>query len=367
MKRYLEKYKYIFSVITILCFLISPIQAQPKFSDNLKLLVNYHTGYNLPEYQFFTTVTNDYVRSLDVCLIRETHGKNSWEQLFNYPEHGISLFYSSLGNDEKFGRELAVTYFFKVNFNMRKRYHFYNRTGIGLGYVNRIFDLKTNYMNVAVGSHLNIHFNFRMGLNYILSKKLELNSGLSFDHFSNANTHEPNLGINYVTAFGGLCYRIGKETEKLKQEIEPHISKNKVEIFASIGGKHTGVLSTKYNMTSSLSAEMKRSFFRAVHAGVGVDLFYDASIKPALLEAGKEYKKINDYQAGIHISEAFVYNRFSIILQEGLYLYQVNQKHLMYNRGIINYNITNHLSVRISMKSYIHILDYPELGIGIIL
>ena len=96
--------------LTVTCSLYS----QTKLTDNLKIMVNYHTGYHIPEYQFLSYLTEDYIRSIDVSLVKESSGKTAWEQIYKYPEHGISLFYSTLGNNDVFGRELALTYFFRL-------------------------------------------------------------------------------------------------------------------------------------------------------------------------------------------------------------------------------------------------------------
>jgi hypothetical protein len=79
------------------------------------------------------------------------------------------------------------------------------------------------------------------------------------------------------------------------------------------------------------------------------------------------HKKLYDFRSGIHFSQEVVYNKFSIIIQEGFYLVLKDQveQHVMYNRGIIRYRITDRFLVQLAMKSHIHILDYPEIGVGI--
>jgi len=361
------KSKHIKAVLVGL-FLCMGIQtnAQFKFTDNLKTMVNYHFGYNLPEYPFLITLTEDYVRSLDVCIFKETIGKNSWEQIYHYPEYGISLFYSSLGNDDILGRELALTYFFKVFLVSKNRFRLFNRVGLGIGYVNRKFDLKENYLNVAAGSHFNIHFNLRLGANYILSDNFEINTGISLDHFSNGNTSEPNLGINYLTAFAGLSYRFGERYEKQKIELPPHLKKNYMSLFLSIGGKHPRSLTSKYYLTSSVSFEITRPFSRIFHLGLGADLFYDSSVESSFIEKGEEYKKVYDFQSGIHLSPSLIYNRIRLTIQVGVYLFLTEQvdNYSIYNRGIIQYKINERFSIRLAMKSHLHILDYPEIGLG---
>ncbi len=367
MNRFSIKTKHIkILLISIYCLLVFQSQAQTKFTDNLKLMGNYHAGFAIPEYKFLTYIVDDYIRSMDVCLVKETTGNNIWEQLYTYPEYGISLFYSTLGNDKILGKEIALSYFFKINLISWKRVRVYNRTGIGFSYVTRKFDSEDNYLNVSVGTHLNGYFNFRIGVNYSLSEKIEFNSGLSFDHLSNTNVIEPNLGLNSFTAYGGLSYRLSQKTEKQKDEIPTHIRKNNMEVFFSIGSKHDGAFTTRYFFTSSVSLEMNRELFYAFYVGAGADLFYDSSVESYLQSEEKEFRNAYSFQSGIHLSQTFVYNRWSVILQEGIYVLLTDHfgNNIMYNRLILKYMISNSISIRFAMKTHLHILDYPELGIG---
>lgn len=354
------------------CFLgcllmISSLFSQERFSDNLKLSASYHRGYSLPEYSNFLLTVTRPIQSLDVTISKQTVGKTSWEQVFNYPEYGLSFFYSTLGDKEVFGNELALTYFFKIYILNRDKFQLYNRIGIGLDYVTKRFDLEINPSNVAVGSHVNIHFNCRFGGTYALSERLSFNAGLSFDHLSNANTAEPNLGINYLTTFTGFSYYLGDKTERNRMELPTHEAKNKWYVFGSLGGKHLQSLSTKYFMVNSLSLEYVRESFRILHFGAGVDVFYDSSVPAFLEKDNRSFRQRDYFQTGIHISQTLRYNRFSLSLQEGIYIGLQNEvvKKVMYNRGIIKYNLTDRFSVRLAMKSHLHILDYPEIGIGI--
>jgi len=364
----LKENSFIKWLVVTICFLHGiHIYAQQNITRDLNILGNFHSGYNLPEYPFVSSITEDYIRSIDICFYKETFGKNIWEQLYNYPAYGVSFFYSSLGNNEIFGRELALTYFFKIYFsNYKNRLRLFNRTGIGISYVNRKFDLQTNYLNVAVGSNFNIHFNFRLGAEYKLSDRFNLNTGISFNHFSNANTSEPNLGINYLTGFGGVSYRIGEKSKKKVYDTEPHTKENSLTFFASVGGKHSRALSSEYFLTSSFSTEFNRAFFRRVHFGIGADLFYISSVKSEMEKNNKEFRESYSFQSGIHLSQSLVYNKFRISIQEGVYLFLTERtnNYRIYNRAIFQRQVNDHLSVRLAMKSHLHILDFPEIGFG---
>jgi hypothetical protein len=354
--------------ITTLLMLIPILGiSQQKFSDNLKVSANIQAGFSLPEYTFISYFTDDYISSVEVNVMKETSGNTMWEKLYKYPEVGLSFYASNLGNDSLFGRAYALNYFFKLNLIRRDRFSFFNRTGIGVAYLTKRFDLANNSSNVAIGSHLNVHFTLKWGVNYHLGDKWILNGGISLDHFSNGNSRDPNRGLNNLTGYVGASYYLGQRTPKKQPLADSLIRKNYCEIFASVGGKQPRSLSSGYFLTSSLSFSLTRSVFRAVHFGVGADLFYDSSV-PFVLDGRGQFSSSSDqFQTGFFISQQFIYNRIRIGLVEGVYSGLTNKVYnkLIYTKAFVQYHLTDRLSARITMKSHLHILDYPEIGIGI--
>jgi hypothetical protein len=354
------------SCLLFLLFACLTEKCQSKSLSNLSISANYQAGYSLPEYSIFTLITNDYIRAFELSITQQTLGKTEWEQSYNFPAHGLSLYYSNLGNDDILGKELALNYFLKLYFLSKGKFRLYNITAGGIGYVNKTFNMETNYLNVVVGSHFNLHFNLRFGGNYELSKKLSLNTGISFDHISNANTASPNIGVNTLTGYAGLSYLIGNQEQRIDSDLKKHERKNEYLLFAGIGGKHTQSLSSIYYLTSSLSFEARRAITRGFHLGVGIDFFYDSSVESELLKDNRGHRDLYDFQTGIHVSPALVYNKFSAALYQGIYVgfQEKVGKKTLYNKGILQYNIYKNITLRAVMKSHLHILDYPEFGIG---
>lgn len=350
-------------------FIFISAAAQTKFTDDLNISLNYHYGFVLPEYSNFLYLVNAPIQLASFNISKKTNGKNDFEHLYNYPEFGLSVFYSTLGNDQVHGREIALFPFFNLNIISRKRFDFYNETGIGLSYVTRKFDMEDNFLNVAVGSRVNIHFQLKLGVNYKFpAEKIQLHTGVSYDHLSNSNTRQPNLGLNYASAFAGLKYMAGNPSPRKVRELTPHESRYHYEFIYSAGGKHPRALGSKIYFTSSGTFEFKWEPFRVFHLGVGADVFYDPSTEAEMLTLEmKNHKKLYDFRSGIHFSQEFVYSRLSLILQEGFYLLLKDNvgKHVMYNRGIIRYRVSDHFFIHLAMKSHLHILDYPEFGLGL--
>jgi hypothetical protein len=358
--------RFIFFILT--CFLTANLPAQSRFSDNLSLSFNYHYGFLLPEYSNLIYLAKAPLQSASLNLSKKTSGKNDWENLYHFPEYGLSLLYSTLGNDQVNGREIALFPFFRLNIVSGKKLCFYNETGLGLAYVTKRFDLENNYLNVAIGSHLNIHLNFKLGLNCKVTPRVQWNTGVSFDHFSNSNTKEPNLGLNYVTAFTGLQYRVGNELPQQERKLSPHEKRFHYEFVYSAGGKYPRAVGSKMYFTSSATFEIKWAPLKALHFGIGPDLFYDTSTEAEMLTIElRNFRKAYNYRSGIHVSQELIYNKFSVILQEGFYLLLTDHvdKNVMYNRGIIRYRFSDGFFVQLAMKSHLQILDYPEIGLGI--
>jgi hypothetical protein len=361
--------RFILLLLSFSVGLLSEGLGQSNVSDNASVTAYYHFGYVLPEYSNFIYIVEKPVRAFSLNFSKKTRGKNDWEKIYNYPEYGIALFYSTLGNDKIHGREFAVNPYCHLNIISRQRFNFFNETAFGLGYITKRFDPETNYLNIAVGSHVNLHFSLKFGVNYLLFDKLRLNAGLSFDHFSNANSKNPNLGINSTTSFVGLSYPLGKITPVIEHELTPYKKSIGYELVGSIGTKRSrGVLQSGLYYTGSLTFETKWKPLRAIHFGVGVDLFYDPSTKTEMEATGNfGYKKSNDLRTGIHLSQEFIYSRLSLILQQGFYLGLTDSvsDRKMYNRGIVRVSLSDRMFVQLAMKSHLNILDYPELGLGL--
>ncbi len=341
--------------------------SQNKKEKNISLKSQLHYGFNLPEYKFFNTFVNEPIVSSELSLNKKTIGKNIWEQVYGYPEYGISFLYTTLGSKTVLGQELALYPYFINHIVRREKFQLTSLIGVGVGYTTKKFDLVSNPQNVAVGSHFNIHFNYKIGSSFRIVNRLWLNTGFSFSHFSNGNTAEPNLGVNYLTAFVGLQYDFADYIPLKVNTILPYEKQHEWAFVYAFGGKHTRALQSKYYFTSSFSAEYKYQLKRKLHLGAGLDLFYDSSTKIELSIPGKEkYKPQFAYRTGFHIAEEFVYDRFSFILQQGVYLGltdRVNQ-YRIYNRAILRWKFNQNILANISFKSHLHILDYPELGIG---
>ncbi len=128
-----------FLVLLCLLFLNPGMKAQDAklpFSTGAA----FHHGYMLPEYQFINYLVDRPVSAFEVDIYRQTTGMNEWEQLYRYPDYGISIMYSSLGNREAFGEYTALWPWYRIHFIDNPGFSLDYRLGLGLCYVNTVFD-----------------------------------------------------------------------------------------------------------------------------------------------------------------------------------------------------------------------------------
>ena len=345
----------------------SLLHGQSSYFDDFYVRAAYHAGVVLPEYTLYSYLVDDYSRAFTLSFCKRPPGRTYWAPIYNYPEFGLAIQYATLGNDEIFGHEWSVYPFFNIHIIEGGKISLINQLGLGVGIANKKFDPETNPYNVAVGTALNCHFNFELNLQYQALKKFYVYTGVGFDHFSNGNLGEPNLGINYMTFSAGMKYRVGERTPVNQFNIEKHVPSTRMSLALTGGIKHGRSLKEKSYLVSALSFELKPKWWRVFYPGIGADIFYDQSTQDELSVFGEgTFETIDNFKAGFHFTQELVYNKFSIALQEGFYAILKDKVfgHATYHRFIIRHQVSNRFFVQLSMKAHVVVLDYLELGVG---
>lgn len=97
----------------------------------------------------------------------------------------------------------------------------------GLSFGWKPYDPEYNELNILIGSKVNFYMNAAVNLQYALSRRWDLQLGISGTHFSNGNTRQPNAGLNAVDAKLGIAYNFNRtesEQRTLRWEERPALS-----------------------------------------------------------------------------------------------------------------------------------------------
>jgi len=343
------------------------LAAQSSFFNDVYARAAYHPGYIMPEYSLYAYLVNDYARAYTFSVSKRPPGKTYWAQIYHYPEFGFAIQYATLGNKDIFGHEWSLYPFFNIHLLEAGKFSLINQAGLGVGITNKKFDAETNPYNVAIGTALNIHFNFELNFQYQALHKFYVFTGIAFDHFSNGNLGEPNLGINSMTFNAGMRYRIGSLSEPNRITLEKYKPATRMSLVMTMGSKHARAFTNQSYLVTALSFELKPKWWRIFYPGIGIDVFYDRSTKVEESVFGDGfYEPIDDFKTGFHFTQELVYNKFSIALQEGFYAILTDKAfgHRTYHRFIIRHQISDRFFLQLSMKAHVVVLDYLELGVG---
>jgi hypothetical protein len=125
-----------------------------------------------------------------------TDSTQNWVSYYNYPTIGISAVFSALGNREVLSSEFGLIPYvlLKSSRNPRKSFDF--KLGLGITYDIKPYNKEWNPDNLAFSSNVNWGFHLLMYKNILVSRKINIKSGIGFLHTSNAHTVLPNYGLN---------------------------------------------------------------------------------------------------------------------------------------------------------------------------
>ena len=124
---------------------------------------------------------------------------------------GIGVSYYSFGNRGELGNPVAVYLFQGARIaRISPLVSFNYEWNFGLSFGWKPYDTNYNRANIMMGSRVNAYLNVDFYLNWLLTQRLELTTGLSMTHFSNGNTKFPNAGLNSIGMKLGLVYSFGR-------------------------------------------------------------------------------------------------------------------------------------------------------------
>ena len=223
---------------------------------------------------------------------------SSWAKYYNYPQTGVSLFYSNIGNNKIFGQELSAMSFISINVFNKTKKPYYLKLGIGAAYFSTHYDSISNPRNADVGSA--ITWSFQAGAYKTILEKdgLNLKLGFIFSHASNGHTQLPNFGINSAL----------------------------LSVSAQFYDKSTKVYQLKHIKNKAIKSP--RSFDIGVSQGLGFH------------EYGDKDGPVGGPKKGVHSSSIFVGKTFNKHLRWGIggtYRYYPVYEHQIKTRKLTQY------------------------------
>ncbi|MDR0393680.1 MAG: acyloxyacyl hydrolase [Tannerella sp.] len=212
------------------------------------------------------------------------------DRIFGGSYQGIGVAYYTFNEKKQLGDPIAF-YIFQgariAKISRQLSFHYEWNFGLSTGW--HPYDEYNNSYNTIIGSKINAYINTNFYLDWMLSRKFDLATGVTLTHFSNGNTRFPNAGLNTFGFKTGLIYYFNRENRFVPAStfhppipgFPRHISYDLI-LFGSwrrkgvaLGEDHFA-LSNSYTVLGFNFAPMYNLGYR-FRAGVSLDGFYDGS------------------------------------------------------------------------------------------
>lgn len=356
-----------YSLLVIFIFLFHFSFPQTK-SNGWSVGATAQYGFILSHRYNMGHLVRGHTPAYELTVSKQTYGDKYWQQHYRYPVIGYSFIYINLKNAEQLGTALAFYPHISFMQNRQRKFMRYFKIGCGAGYISKIFDRIENNKNNAIGSHINVFINFSYGFRWKLHRNFSIDGGLSFMHFSNASFTAINLGINVPTISLGATWYFSDGTEVYKKDsiTPPREHKWHYSVILSGGIKEIiPVGEPKYGI-GSLNAEVIKPVSRKSKIGVGLDIFYDASIERKLQASGMDYSgMLATVRPGLHFHYELKLSEFSMFFDVGGYLYtRWKDDGYIYARQGIRYRVAKHVLLGLALKTHYFKADFAEWGVG---
>lgn len=302
------------------------------------------------------------VYGVDVRYGVRGDGHKLWHQVHHYPAFGIGFgkyFFSPSGNI--LGSPFSTYAFFNESFLSRGRSSLTYDLSLGVSYGWKAYDSLDNPGQKALGSSLNVLVGLSFRYEVRLSDRLDLTAGPTITHFSNGRTRTPNRGLNIYGLQASVRYRLGhmkslpglRFPEPLRRVLPDF---KPLYEFYVVGG--LGIVTTfndintnrdRFYWTTAVSMDVARHYSYTGKYGLGLDWFYDGSIRQDL-RGDVPFGKLQWW--GVHVSHEYMIHRWTLITQPGLYLGTSGDKGTWFARVAVRYDLTPRVFLRGGVRIY---------------
>ena len=295
-----------------------------------------------------------------ISMNRRTQGAKLWQQVYNYPDWGVSFIAQDMGNDtlgDVFG--LYAHYNFYL---FHRRIQF--RTATGIAYATNPYDPHRNFRNVAYGTSL-LSSTYLM-LNYRTARLFDtfgFQIGLGVVHYSNGNFRAPNKSTNTAFFNMGVHYDFERKNPLVVFENPEGVNRYREPLqFQGIlraGVNESDVVGSGQYSFYTLGVSLGKRLTRRNRVDIGAEFFWSKALNEYI-----KYRSVADFndgvtgeedgrRAGVFVGHDWVINAFSIVTQLGYYVYYpFDFEGRLYNRLGLRYDLIKELALGLTVRSH---------------
>lgn len=303
----------------------------------------------------------------EVNLQRQTTGAAPWHAWYKFPKMGLALTYYNF-NNPVLGRCYAASPYLSKSFSRGAKHDFSFRLGAGLAYITNPYDQDANHKNTIASSALNATLQMRFEYDYALTPHLGLLAGLALNHYSNGATTKPNFGINLPSLVLGLNYHEQRPalTTPDNGQLPTDVGQNFYNVSTSLGYRQRSESDRQKYLVNSVTAAIGRRVNRKSNLLLGVEGFYDRSLKAQLEDTTRAGLRQPDVKkAGVFVGHELLFGRLAFVSHLGFYVYEPYKSSTFYYERLgLKYHFTNLLFGAVDLKVHRGAADVIEFKLG---
>jgi hypothetical protein len=362
-----KRWPLLFIPFFLLPYLVSGQSIKRLLPVNSSFQLQGHYGFFITDAPKAMYLRDSYSSFMEVGIAFQADGSKSWHSEANFPSSGISFLYGNTGSKAFIGNVAAIYPYTRIPLLTRARFSSLFKTGAGLAWIEKPYDIQTNHKNTLIGSHWNAIIQLGLINEWRLTPQLFINAGLSFTHFSNGTSTLPNLGLNIPALTLGTRYAFQQEVRVQSGEEKTVFDKTlQKRVYTSFGMKQRPWIASKRHVIPNVQAEIVKPVTQTISWGGGLMLSYDPALQREIPDAIKDLFDESDtkIQAGLFAMYEYRSGRISFPLQAGVYLLNKYAVSSLFQNIGANYQINKHWAIRGQLKTHLGKADYIHIGGG---
>ncbi|MFD2203148.1 acyloxyacyl hydrolase [Shivajiella indica] len=279
----------------------------------------------------------------------------NWKNCNCFHYMGLQISYHNFGNPEVLGSATSLTGTFEPIIWQKNKWTFSLLSGLGLSYLNRIYDEVSNPENVFFSSHLSFLIYLTPKIEYSLTQDWGLNASISYNHISNGGQSQPNKGINYPMGSLGLVRYFQRKIFPIYEKDK--ISRNWMYYFESGFSTREGKDGREPNISVVFGTIKPLSSINGIGGGLELNKDFSLEVNENRIEA---------LIPAPYIAHHFIFGKIDFSQRMAFYTHKPMgyNDYVLYQRYVLGYKLLNHLTLGIGLKAHGHIAEHMDLRIG---
>lgn len=289
----------------------------------------------------------------------------NWQQCNCYSKTGISFLYVNYDNPEIVGSSYNLIGFAEPFFIRKKRFLFSARMGVGISFLDKVYDLETNPENTFFSTTLSFIAHIDINAYYQISNQYSLTAYAKYNHISNGGVKQPNYGMNFPMFGLGLnYYPAGKIIFPYREKTEfiPKYFYN-IYTFGMVKKiEEEEYFKEKTTIVFGLYGIAGRTISKLNGFSIGAEYINDGGAKEEISRKGLSVSHQNfSALVGHHL----LFGKYDFSQYWGTYIYAPYKQHNFYQRYSLSYQLSKRVMGGVTLKVHGDVADSFHILLGL--